>query len=456
VLPHSAPAVRSGRRHRSGPPEYRRSLTVHSRFRAVAACVCASALLACKGVRNALGTDRQTAKTNADALFDALARRFDNVQRTPKFSQARSKLGRYALSPSGAYRDTSVWTATGSDSTRTLTVSGSHAGGAYVFDARAAAPVPVATGDSRHVIRLKRRGESEYEWNTRVDHGIGPARSAEVAAAVTELLAAPERPGCCGMRADARPLFPRTTAVLGELFSLDTVHVARQADRSASVLVRFRMDPRRLEKSRPNFAKYLDKYVSPARYRFRLQDGRGATWLDAAGSDNVFTISYRVRDGELLALTGAARPMPDSLQLLAELSAKFMIFRVGVSSLVGDFSFVREPDQRGWMMRFRREPDWRLPLAVGHLIRTSLRHPFEGDGIALRVSVRDRVGQQSLLSRETNVAVQESAIVRWLGGLGNSALSDFAGRAEVEQNRYVFEVLTALRTDFVAALSAGE
>ena len=107
-------------------------------------------------------------------------------------------------------------------------------------------------------------------------------------------------------------------------------------------------------------------------------------------------------------------------------------------------------------MRFRHEPDWHFPLAVNTFIRTSLRHPFLGDGITLRVSVRDNVGAQSLLSREAALAVQESAIVRWLGGLGNSAMSDFAGRAEAEENRYVFEILSALRADFVSALSAGE
>ena len=93
---------------------------------------------------------------------------------------------------------------------------------------------------------------------------------------------------------------------------------------------------------------------------------------------------------------------------------------------------------------------------MSQLIRTSLRHPFQGDGITIRVTVRDDAGPQSLLSREATLAVQESAIVRWLGGLGNSAMSDFAGRAEVEENRFVYEVLRALRADFVAALSAGE
>ena len=148
--------------------------------------------------------------------------------------------------------------------------------------------------------------------------------------------------------------------------------------------------------------------------------------------------------------------MPDSLKISVDLSAKFMIFRVGVSNLVGDFAFVRTDDERGWMMRFRREPEWRFPLAVNHLIRTSLRHPFEGDGITLRISGREHGGPQTLLSREVGVAVQESAIVRWLGGLGSSAMSDFAGRAEAEENRYVFEVLSALRGDFVAALGAAE
>jgi hypothetical protein len=148
--------------------------------------------------------------------------------------------------------------------------------------------------------------------------------------------------------------------------------------------------------------------------------------------------------------------MPDSLQLSVDFSAKFMIFRVGVSSLVSDFAFIRSDDERGWMMHFRHEPDWHFPLAVNNLIRTSLRHPFSGEGITVRIAVRDRGGAQTLLSRQAGVSVQESAIVRWLGGLGNSAMSDFAGRAEVEENRYVYEVLTALRGDFVAALSAGE
>jgi hypothetical protein len=405
---------------------------------------------------NALGADRRAARANADALFDGLAARFDNVQRAPKFLQARSKLGRYALSPSGVYGDTSVWTTVGTDSTRTLTLSGSHTPTGYLFAPRAAVATPSVAGEARHVIRLRRRGDSEYEWDTAVDHAIGGVRPGEIASALTAFVSAVQQSGSARIRLESQTLFPRTARVLGELFSLDTIHVSPLADGSASVLVRFHMDPDRIQKTRPNFSKYLDKYVTPARYRLRMLDARGAMWLDASGSDNAFSINYRVRDGQLVTLAGPARPMPDSLQLSVDFSAKFMIFRVGVSSLVGDFAFIRSDDERGWMMHFRHEPDWHFPLAVNNLIRTSLRHPFSGEGITVRIAVRDRGGAQTLLSRQAGVSVQESAIVRWLGGLGNSAMSDFAGRAEVEENRYVYEVLTALRGDFVAALSAGE
>ena len=403
-----------------------------------------------------LGPDRRTARANADALFGGLATRFDNVQRAPKFYQARSKLGRYALSPSGVYGDTSVWTTVGADSTRTLTLLGTHTPTGYLFAPYASVATPTAAGDARHVIRLHRRGESEYDWDTHVDHAIGSVNAREIAAALTAFASAPQHAAGATAHAENQALFPQTSRVLGELFSLDSLRAVPIGDGSSAVLVRFRMDPDRIAKTRPNFSKYLDKYVSPARYRVRLQDGSGATWLDASGSDNVFSVSYRVRDGQLLALSGAPRVIPDTLQINVDLSAKFMIFRVGVSRLVGDFAFVRSDEERGWAMHFRREPDWHFPLAVNHLISTSLRHPFEGEGVTVRVSVRDRPGSQTLLSREASVSVQESAIVRWLGGLGNSAMSDFAGRAEAEENRYVFEVLSALRSDFVTALSVGE
>jgi hypothetical protein len=414
-------------------------------------------VVGCQGVPDALGSDRNAARVNADGIFDGLAKRFDNVQRAPKFHHARAKLGRYALSPSRLIGDTSVWTTTSvADSSRTLSLRGTHTPTGYVFTPQPSVPLPAVIGESRHIIRLRRRGESTYEWQTAVDHGIGPVRAQNVAAATTAWIAAAEKRHCCAARGHHEMLFPRSSRVLGELFSLDTVRVTPLADGSSSVFVEFRMHPDRLEKTRPNFARYLEKYVEPARFRVSIRDGHGGTWFDATGAENRFSLSYRSRDGQLLAFSGPARPLPDSAQIVIDFSAKFMIFRVGVSRLVGDFVAVRGDNERGWAMRFRQEPEWHFPLAVNHLIRTSLRHPFSGDGIGLRVTVRDTPGAQSLVSRQASLSVQESAIVRWLGGLGSSAMSDFAGRAEAEENRYVYEVLSALRADFVAALGGPE
>ena len=383
-MPHPSPPVRlASRSHQRATRDERVSLTRPYAL-LLALAIAASG---CQGVPNALGPDARSARENANGLFAGLAARFDNVVRAPKFQQGRAKLGRHALSPSKVIGDTSVWTSSAPDSSRTLQLSGTHTPSGYVFTPRSSVPVPSRVGDSRHVIRLRRRGESEYEWNTSVDHAIGSIGATDVAAGITAFFAAPEQRNGGFVRARHQTLFPRSTRVLGELFSLDTVRVAPMPDGSSSVVVQFRMHPRRIEKTRPNFAKYLDKYVEPARYGLSIRDGRGATWFTASGSENRFTISYRSHEGRLLALAGPPRPMPDTAQIAFDFSAKFMIFRVGVSRLVGDFITVRDARERGWIARFRREPEWHFPLAVSHFIRSSLRYPFSGDGIFVRVTL---------------------------------------------------------------------
>ena len=54
---------------------------------------------------------------------------------------------------------------------------------------------------------------------------------------------------------------------------------------------------------------------------------------------------------------------------------------------------------------------------------------------------------KGLLTRRVRVPVQESAIVRWLGGLGGSAAGEFAGKSEAEENRFQAEAFNALRED---------
>ena len=56
------------------------------------------------------------------------------------------------------------------------------------------------------------------------------------------------------------------------------------------------------------------------------------------------------------------------------------------------------------------------------------------------------------LVREFRFRVRESWIIRWLGGRGNEARSDFRKGAEIEADRYNQECLYALRDDVAALL----
>ena len=419
---------------------------------ALALCTTLSSawIAGCRDAPTALGPSREIARTHADELFRGLGIRFVNVQRHPKFAQARQKLSRFALSPSRLMGDTSVWTASPSATTRVLELEGRPGPTGYTFTPVAGAPVPTRVGEARHTIRLQRLDEDEYRWMTLVEHAVGRVTPAEVASGTSAWLMAFQRPER-DLRAEVHTALPRTSAALGRLFVLDSARSTLLGDGSSVVDLRIVVDANRVEPSMPAFAEYVRKYVRPARFVFQLGDGRAARWFDGRLRDGVLTIRFRTRDGHLLAIDGPARPLPDSAEVLAEAYERFFIFDVGVSEMIGEFSEVRSPTQRGWAMRFRRAPRWHLPLAVRHLIAGPLDRPFQNDGIVFNVLLRDD-GQQTLLVRQLDVSVKESAIVRWLGGLGSHAMDDFAGRVEMEENRFLADALLALRADVVAAL----
>ena len=416
----------------------------------------ASLLAGCRDAATALGSSPAAARANGEALAYSAAARFTNVVRAPKFLAARMKLSRHALSPSGVYTDTSVWsTPLPADSARTLILSSELVGDRYTFTTRASPPALDDVSDGRHVIRLRRLEDSEYEWWTSVDHAIGSVRAAEVARLITAMIGAAEGRAQAHLRADYRQNFPRSTRVFGTLFTLDSLRAIPQPERTTLVTLGIRLQPDRMQAGYPNFAKYLEKYVTAARYRMTLRDARGSVFFDSDANDNLIRVRFRARDGALVPLSGPARPMPDSLELRIDFFAKFLVFTVGVSNLVADFSLLRDEHLRGWLLRFRREPNWHLPLAVRHLIKTPLRRPFERGGSVLRFTVRDSTGTQTLFNRHFAMALRESAVVRWLGGLGSSAMSEFAGKAEAEENRYLAECFTALRDD-LRELLGGE
>lgn len=403
----------------------------------------------CRAVTVAFGPDLASARANADGVFSALEQRYIRVGRDSMYAYARIRLARYALTPSKLANDPRIWTSRSGSSgaTRELTTEGATENSHYAFTTRSTAGLPRRIGDSRHIMRLSPLAEDEYQWATDVDHNVGMISPLQAANVFTALFASAERTPTA-IRNDYRSAFPRTVQAVGRLFVIDSLATARQSDGSTLVQMHVFMDANRLRVSNPSMAKYVDKYVSSAQYQLRLTDNSGIEWFTAiAEKGERVVLRFRSRNGVLQPLVGAARVMPDTLRLTVSAQAKFGIFTAGVRDMAGLFIQVRTPSDRGWLMRFQKEPEWHLPFAAKQLLRSPLRRPFEGSGILFRIGFRNSSNSPTMLYRKFDVAVHESAIMRFLGSLGFTAMSDYSGGVEAEENRFLAEMFGAMRAD---------
>ena len=157
-------------------------------------------------------------------------------------------------------------------------------------------------------------------------------------------------------------------------------------------------------------------------------------------------------NGHFAPLNGPVRPIPSELQLYSDFTTRILFFTVGFRRLISDVTVIHSDRERGWFLRFTREPDWRLPSAVSFMIHTPLRRPFEGSGATFSLALRENPGGQTIITRHSTTVVQESAILRFLGKLGSTAMGDFVGKSETEENRFSAEVFTALRSDIRSLL----
>ena len=119
----------------------------------------------------------------------------------------------------------------------------------------------------------------------------------------------------------------------------------------------------------------------------------------------------RSKGGRFAPLDGPVREMPKALIIKLDMSMRVLVFRVGWTEMVGDFNIIDTPNERGWAMRFAKEPEWRLPPSVGRLLKSPLRRPFQGGGIPIRISIKDTPGAQTLLNRRLSLVVRESGIL---------------------------------------------
>jgi hypothetical protein len=409
-------------------------------------------LAACRQVAPAFGPNLPGARQNAEEFFYSVGSRFTNIQRPPRITHARAQFGHYALTPSGIYNDTSIWLAIGADSARLFGDEGHFSYDRYIVAAKLSTTPPDALTESREIVRLRKLTDNEYEWFTNVDVALGRMPAKTISDVIAAALAAGEGRSPAAIRADYTTSFPRTVAALGRLYSLDTLNATTDAEGATTYELAIRLTPEILKATMPYYSAYIDKYFTKGKYRITLTDKAGARWFDAWAANRYMHFKVRSKGGHFAPLEGAVRPMPEALTIQVDMSMKILVFTVGWTEMMGDFEYINTPHERGWSMRFAKDPNWMLPPAVGYLLKAPLHRPFQGDGIPVRFSIRDTPGSQTLLNRRGSLVVQESGILRFLNRLSGTAVGDFLGPSEREANRFNADAFRALRIDVAALL----
>jgi hypothetical protein len=406
----------------------------------------------CRQTAPAFGPNIPLARQNAEEFFYSVGSRFTNIQRPPRITHARAQFGHYALTPSGVYNDTSIWLAIGPDSARLFGDEGHFSYDRYIVSAKLSNTPPDALTESREIVRLRKLTSNEYEWFTNVDVALGRIGAKDIADVLAATLDAGEGRSAADIRADYNASFPRTAAALGRLFTIDTLRATPDNEGATTFELAIRLTPEILKASMPHYAAYIDKYIGKGKYRITLADKTGAQWFDASASNYYMRIKVRSKGGHFAPLEGPVRPMPEALTIHVDMAMKILIFTVGWTDMAGEFDVINTPHERGWAMRFAKEPEWRLPPTVGYLLKSPLRRPFQDQGIPLRFSIKDNPGSQTLLNRRGSLVVQESGILRFLNRLSGTAVGDFLGPSEREANRFNADAFRALRIDVATLL----
>jgi hypothetical protein len=422
------------------------------RPRAILALLLLHAVTACKGPLSGFGGGVR-ARIAVDQFYDALTNRYFDIQRNPKYEYARVQLAHGVFTPSRIFDDSSAWTAA-SGAVRILETFGTHVDDHYSMASMRGVPAPRRPGDGRHVSTLSKLSDSEYRWDTNVDFALGSIRSADLATVIGRLLAGGEGLTEHEARAELASVAPRTSAAFGTLFSLDTIRPVTLGDGSTLTTVGISVHSDQLRARLPALAEFVHKYVDPARLRFLLSDRSGNAFLEITGRDRFLSVRVRTLRGHLVTLAGPPRPMPDSLVLTSDFTTKMKMWHIGFHDLVMDFvNGSHEDGEHDWVMTARKEPQWNLPMITARLLRAPLRRPFTGEGALIRIGVRDGNGDRpTVLFRQTRLTVQESAILKFINSLTNSAMDDFGGRVEREENIWLRELFLAMRDDARAAL----
>jgi hypothetical protein len=410
-------------------------------------------LVGCGEAARGLAQSPAEAQTQADRLLGTLASFFGPTELEPTFAVLRPKLLRAALVPSRVFDDATAWTGGGGD-TRAAEFVGAPGPARYRVGVRASAPLPQRPGEYQGRLQLRRLEASQYEWRMREDLALGGLRGQDLAAALTMVWRRAE--GLTGVEAAARMrrALPRLTAALGRLISLETLSLVPTPSGGSAVTLGLQLTPAGIRATFPRYAAFIEKYTLPMRFQAAASAGDGDPFWDLDFTQGRLTLHCRIHEGSLAPLTGPPRGLPDKIRVLLAYSMTSGHFRIGFRDLEADVSLIREPQEKGFLARFQRAPDWQLPFLVEPLLRAPLRHPFAGEGALLSLSLHD--GLPTHLVHEYRLEVEESWILRWLSGSTGALVGAFRAGVEDEADRFMGEALSALRADVFALFSSPE
>jgi hypothetical protein len=426
---------------------------LRSSLRLAALLLLSVTLTGCRSVPSRLGATGPEAIATSDGLFGGIAARFSSVTRDPKAQQSRERISRQALLPASLFADTAAWTSAPDANTRAIRWRGSFDGGRTTFRIAADRRRPARPGEGLHELYLRRLPDGAYEWRADVDLGVGQASPANLAALPAAFIAAGETDDLAAMRLAMPRAFPASTRAWGQVFTLRQLRSERDASGAWRQRHTIVLTPAKAAQTYPLFGKWLRDYMTPIRMQVRLRDS-ARTWLDLTIDRDTLVLAFRSRGGVLLPLEGGDTPMPDIVGWEQDFQIRLRFLRVGFTRLRGVLYTVREPARRGWVLRFRDEPEWDLPPLTESMLRAPLRRPFTGDGSTLSIVATARPGEaQTVLARTLRVPVQESAILRFLSRLASGAVEGYVSGAEPEATAWLVAAFGGLQRDFKAVLT---
>jgi len=396
----------------------------------------------------ALGDTPGEARHRAGELLGALALRFGPTEHDPHFTALRSRLAQATFIPSRVYDDQTAWTSI-DGAVRGVGFAGAPGDGRYRLGVEPDPSQPAYAGEYRGILELRGSQESEFEWRMNEELAVGPVSGDDLDRALTLLLVRAEDLVEADPETLVRRELPRTAQALGRLATLNTLHLSPEAGDTTAVAFEASLAlDQEGAAAFPGYARFLRKHALPLRMRAVAHDLQGAEWWQVSLEDGRLKAHLRVQGGFLAPLEGRPRRLPRRLRVTLDLTTKAGPFRVGFAELSAYVELAHTPGRRSFAASFKDEPRWSLPFLVKPLLRSPLQRPFEGEGARFEGAILDD-GPQTLLVREYRMAVEESWVIRWLGGLMGMAVSDFRRGAEQEADRFTAEFLQALRADLL-------